>query len=75
MGKISPLDPFPFFWKLSPQISVCVFMQPKIHFIHYIQFTSFIYYITMALGNALHLHYTSVGYYSLPTLGLTQVQI
>jgi hypothetical protein len=36
-------------------------MQQVIHFIHYIQFTSFTYYIALALGHILNLQYTSLG--------------
>jgi hypothetical protein len=60
MGKLSPLDPFPLLWILSPQIFVCVHLQLVIHFIHYIQFTSFTYYIALALGHTLHLQYITI---------------
>jgi hypothetical protein len=60
MGEIFPLDPFPLLWILSSQFFICVHLQLVIHFIHYIQFTSFAYYITLALGHTLHLQYTSL---------------
>jgi hypothetical protein len=61
MGKSLPLGPLPSLVDTYPPIFVCVHLQLAIHFIHYIQFTSFTYYITLALNHILHLQYTSLG--------------
>jgi len=61
MSNSSPLDPYPLLLILSPQISICVHLQLTIHFIHYIQFTSFTYCIALALEHMLYLQYASLG--------------
>jgi hypothetical protein len=60
MIKLSPLDPFPLLWTLSPEISICAHRQLAIYFFHYIQFTSFTYHIALSLDHTLHLQYTSL---------------
>jgi hypothetical protein len=47
MGKLSPLDPFPLLWKLSPQISIVSICSWK--------------YILFIIFNLHHLHITSLG--------------
>jgi hypothetical protein len=61
MGNSPPWTPTLSCGYLAPKYSVCVHVKLAIHFIHYIQFTSFTYYIILALDHMLYLQYTTLG--------------